>query len=207
MPDDDRLSMQELAQILGTTYQQVYRKWKLGKIKPTTTVDGHILFSKQDAETILARKKEIFPGKPHKIEIKSTSGELASRSFSAFDAGNGPADIVIQESVLPEVAKRLFDDWSEMRCRLVLSKSDQMEIATMGFDGSYPVNSAAELIENLRLVSHSLKPKPCTRCGKGVRKICSTCAPVAGPAKERDEAAQVEKNGLREAEGASQSQS
>jgi hypothetical protein len=88
-----RITRNEAAKVLGTSYQNVRRLQRVGQLRSDPDRYGVHRFDRREVEE-LARKRG--------LQIKP-SGELAARVFAMFKANRNFADIVIETQQEPEV--------------------------------------------------------------------------------------------------------
>ena len=99
-------------------------------------------------------------------------GEIASTAFELFRKGYRPDRVVIKIKMPPEIIMKLFEQYAEMKRRILLSKDDLADL-----DEIYETIGVSPKDRNLKtlrdrvrkLTEHFQRTQiPCSKCGKPI---------------------------------------
>lgn len=161
------LKRRETARELGVSESTV-RRMEGATLTPIVGADGVHRFREEQVRELTIRRVHLGPADP-----SSYNGALAAEVFSLLDDGLTPIEIVKRTKQDPRAIAALRVQYAALQGGFVVTSADLSEIEALPWlMGSFPVESGAQLVENLR----SSAPDACTICKLHDPKVCPPCA-------------------------------
>jgi hypothetical protein len=161
------LNRPEAARQLGISESTLRRRIEGSVITPVVGPDGVHRFCEQQVKELIVRRVQLGPPDPAAYD-----GPTAAAIFALFDEGLTAIEVVKRTQHDPRLVGALRERYASLQGGFFITAYDLNEIEGLTWlDGSFPIQSASELIANLK----SSAPDRCDICKKHEPKVCAHC--------------------------------
>jgi hypothetical protein len=164
----DRLILRtQVARILGVHVSTVRRLEKTGALKPVVIdPSGAHLHSLRAVQEYAAQMKT--PAMP--VPEDNIDGELTAQAFTLLDGDAGAADLVTTLKIPSAVARKLEQEWAELRGHIIIDGATLNRIRARRSSSEYPLFSGEDILKYM----DSIEFDRCLGCRRPAT-FCTLC--------------------------------
>jgi hypothetical protein len=161
------LSRAEAAKAFDVSVTTFRRRYEGHTLQPIVGPDGAHYFRQEAVEELVIQKRGA-------AAVETFDAELAVTAFRLFEEGTEVVDVVLRLKVHPRTVAAIHREWVSLRGGYVVPGEVAREIEALPWMlGSRPVDSGAQLLENLK---RSAPRRSCRDCNDVNPEICAECA-------------------------------